>query len=74
MAEYQQRTDLSLPERVALGEGQIVLGPSQYVSRLQNSLIVAVGSTFAAVVLGLLAAYAFSRFRIRGQAGADIAS
>lgn len=68
MAEYQQRTDLSLPDQVALGEGQVVIGPSQYVSRLQNSLIIAAGSTIAAVVLGMLAAYAFSRFRIRGQA------
>ncbi len=68
MAEYQQRTDLSLPDQVALGEGQVIIGPSQYVDRLKNSLIVAAGSTFAAVALGLLAAYAFSRFRIRGQA------
>ena len=68
MAEYQQRTDLALPDQVALGEGQVVIGPSQYVSRLENSLIIATGSTIAAVVLGMLAAYAFSRFRIRGQA------
>ena len=68
MAEYEARTDLTLPERVALGEGQMVIGPSQYVSRLRNSLIIATGSTVAAVVLGVLAAYAFSRFRIRGQA------
>src|SRR5215212_1694455 len=26
MAEYEQRTDLSLPDRVALGEGQITTG------------------------------------------------
>ena len=68
MAAYEARTDLTLPERVALGEGQMVIGPSQYVSRLRNSLIIATGSTVAAVVLGVLAAYAFSRFRIRGQA------
>src|SRR5262245_49744955 len=68
MAEYEQRTDLSWAERVALGEGQSVIGPSQYVSRLQNSVIIAAGSTIAAVGLGMLAAYAFSRFRIRGQA------
>jgi multiple sugar transport system permease protein len=68
MAQLEQRTDLTLPERVALGQGQMVIGPSQYVGRLRNSLIIAAGSTVAAVMLGVLSAYAFSRFRVRGQA------
>jgi multiple sugar transport system permease protein len=68
MAEYQARTDLNWWDQVALDAGQITIGPSQYAGRLLNSVIVATGSTLAAVVLGTLAAYAFSRFRVRGQA------
>jgi multiple sugar transport system permease protein len=69
MAEYEQRIDqLNWWDRVALGEGQITIGPSQYTGRLLNSVIIAAGSTVAAVALGTLAAYAFSRFRVRGQA------
>jgi multiple sugar transport system permease protein len=68
MADYQARTDLNWWDRVALDAGQITIGPSQYAGRLLNSVIVATGSTVAAVVLGTLAAYAFSRFRVRGQA------
>ncbi|MBK9714573.1 MAG: carbohydrate ABC transporter permease [Kouleothrix sp.] len=68
MAALEQRTDLTMPERVALGEGQSIIGPSQYVGRLVNSVIIAAGSTALAIVLGVLAAYAFSRFKVRGQA------
>lgn len=68
MEEYQKRTDLALYDRVALNEGQITTGLSQYSTRLLNSIIIASGSTVAAIGLGVLAAYAFSRFRIRGQA------
>lgn len=42
----------------------VIAGPSNYVPRFWNSLIIASGSTFFAVALGVLAAYAFSRFRI----------
>jgi len=42
----------------------VIAGPSNYVPRFWNSLIIAFGSTFCAVSLGVLAAYAFSRFRI----------
>jgi multiple sugar transport system permease protein len=69
MGEYEARIDqLNWWDQVALGEGQITIGPSQYGGRLLNSVIVAAGSTLAAVLLGTLAAYAFSRFKIRGQA------
>jgi multiple sugar transport system permease protein len=68
MAAYQSRTDLNWWDQVALSQGQITIGPSQYAGRLLNSVIIATGSTLAAVVLGTLAAYAFSRFRVRGQA------
>src|ERR1700741_1347235 len=42
----------------------VIAGPSKVVARFVNSLIIGFGSTFLAVFLGTLAAYAFSRFRI----------
>ena len=42
----------------------VVAGPSKVVPRFINSLVIGFGSTFLAVLLGALAAYAFSRFRI----------
>ena len=42
----------------------VIAGPSNYVPRFINSLIIAFGSTFLAVSLGVLSAYAFSRFKI----------
>lgn len=65
--KMHQRDDLSWAERSALEHGQKILGPSPYVDRLKNSVIITAGSTLAAVVLGTLAAYAFSRFRVRGE-------
>jgi multiple sugar transport system permease protein len=59
-----QLDQLSWPERVAFKSGLKIIGPSQYVARLKNSLIIAGGSTIAALVLGVLAAYAFSRFPV----------
>jgi multiple sugar transport system permease protein len=43
----------------------VIAGPSKVVPRFANSLIIAFGSTFLPVLLGTLAAYAFSRFRCR---------
>lgn len=65
--EYLQREDLSWAERIAAERGQEITGPSDYVFRLRNSMIIAGVSTIASVVLGLLAAYAFSRFDIAGK-------
>jgi len=59
--------DLGLFERIALENGQRVTGPSDFVSRLRNSIIISFGATFASVTLGLFAAYAFSRFDIPGK-------
>jgi multiple sugar transport system permease protein len=64
----QRRTDLKWYERIALNQGQEIMGLSEYVHRLRNSLIIATGSTVAAVLLGLLSGYAFSRFNIPGKA------
>jgi multiple sugar transport system permease protein len=68
--EYQEAAEageLSLFERIALRNGQEITGPSNYVFRLRNSLIIAGLSTIASVVLGLFAAYAFSRFDVPGK-------
>jgi multiple sugar transport system permease protein len=67
LAEYQDRTDLSFIERQALVRGMKILGPSKYVGRLGNSLIIAFTSTALAIFLGVLAAYAFSRWEIPGE-------
>ncbi|MGF1608401.1 MAG: carbohydrate ABC transporter permease, partial [Kiloniellales bacterium] len=42
----------------------VITGPSRFVDRYTNSLIIGFGSTFLSVFLGTLAAYAFSRFRV----------
>ncbi|HVY98475.1 MAG TPA: carbohydrate ABC transporter permease [Dongiaceae bacterium] len=51
-------------EEIARSESMVVAGPSKFLPRFMNSLIIAFGSTFCAVALGTLAAYAFSRFRV----------
>jgi multiple sugar transport system permease protein len=65
MERYKQRTDLNWMDRIALERGLAIIGPSKYRERLLNSMIIAFASTAASVVLGVLAAYAFSRFRVR---------
>jgi multiple sugar transport system permease protein len=65
-AEKNQE-NLGLFERIALDNGQVVNGPSDFVMRLRNSLIIAGGSTIFSVILGVFAAYAFSRFNIPGK-------
>jgi multiple sugar transport system permease protein len=42
----------------------VIAGPSKFGERFLNSLIIGFGSTFLAVFLGTLSAYAFSRFRV----------
>ncbi len=65
--KIQQDPNLSWIDRIALERGQVINGPSQYVQRLTNSVIIASVSTILSVTLGLLAAYAFSRFRVPGE-------
>jgi len=67
LARQQQRDDLNFWERQALARGMRILGPSKFVGQLRNSLIIAVSSTLLAVTLGLLSAYAFSRYNIPGK-------
>lgn len=67
IAEYRQREDLNWADEVMLERGQAIIGQSDYVKRLRNSVIIATASTITSVGMGLLAAYAFSRFKIPGE-------
>lgn len=67
LEEARNRTDLSIADQAALAQGQQITGPSQYVNRLLNSVIIAGVSTILSVFFGLLSAYAFSRFNIPGE-------
>jgi multiple sugar transport system permease protein len=51
-------------DRLARERNMVIAGPSKFVPRYVNSLIIGFGSTFLAVFLGTLAAYAFSRFKV----------
>jgi multiple sugar transport system permease protein len=59
--------DMNYWQKLALSVGQKVNGPSDYVGRLKNSVIIAGTSTILSVILGLFAAYAFSRFKVAGK-------
>jgi len=50
--------------KVARERGMVIAGPSKTPGRLMNSLVIGFGSTFLAVFLGTLAAYALSRFKV----------
>lgn len=62
MAKLPPATDLC--DRVSRERNMVVAGPSNYIPRYVNSLVIAFGSTALSVVLGTLAAYAFSRFKV----------
>ncbi|UCH27031.1 MAG: carbohydrate ABC transporter permease [Trueperaceae bacterium] len=64
---YKQRIDLSFADRLALKRGQAIIGQSDFPKFLRNSLIISTVSTFFSVFFGVLAAYAFSRFKVRGE-------
>jgi multiple sugar transport system permease protein len=51
-------------ETIARSRNMVVVGPSNYIPRFINSLVIAFGSTFLSVALGTMAAYGFSRFRV----------
>ena len=51
-------------DKLVRSQGMVIAGPSKFGQRYVNSLIIGFGSTFLAVFLGVLAAYAFSRFRV----------
>ena len=51
-------------DKLVRERNMVIAGPSKVVPRFMNSLIIGFGSTFLAVFLGTLAAYAFSRFKV----------
>ena len=55
-------------ESMVREQQMILAGPSRFSDRYLNSLMIGFGSTLLSIVLGTLAAYAFSRFRVPGKA------
>jgi multiple sugar transport system permease protein len=51
-------------DEVSRRRDMVIAGPSNFVPRFANSIIIAFGSTFLAVALGTLSAYGFSRFKV----------
>ncbi|MBW4706860.1 carbohydrate ABC transporter permease [Roseobacter sp. YSTF-M11] len=51
-------------EEIVRERDMVIAGPSKFGERFLNSVIIGFGSTFLSIVLGTLAAYAFSRFKI----------
>jgi multiple sugar transport system permease protein len=51
-------------EPIVRQRNMVVVGPSNYAPRFFNSLVIAFGSTALSVLLGTMAAYAFSRFKV----------
>ena len=51
-------------ERLVRSRNMVIAGPSKVVPRFINSMVIGFGSTFLAISLGTIAAYAFSRFRV----------
>ena len=51
-------------DKVVREDGMVIAGPSRFGERFLNSVIIGFGSTFLSIVLGTLAAYAFSRFKV----------
>jgi multiple sugar transport system permease protein len=54
-------------EKIVRDQQMILAGPSRFKDRYLNSLLIGFGSTMLSIVLGTLAAYAFSRFRVPGK-------
>jgi len=51
-------------DELVRSRNMVITGPSRFIDRYWNSIIIGFGSTFLAVFFGTLAAYGFSRFRI----------
>ena len=51
-------------EEIARERGTVITGPSRYGERFLNSVIIGFGSTALCMILGTMAAYAFSRFKV----------
>ena len=51
-------------EDLVRSRNMVISGPSRFAGRYFNSIIIGFGSTFLAVFLGTITAYAFSRFKV----------
>ena len=51
-------------DELVRSRNMVIAGPSKFGQRFLNSVIIGFGSTFLSVLLGTLAAYGFSRFRV----------
>lgn len=51
-------------EELVRARNMVITGPSRFADRYVNSLVIGFGATFLTVILGVMAAYAFSRFRV----------
>lgn len=51
-------------QEIVRRRNMVITGPSRFADRYWNSIVIGFGSTFLAVLLGTLAAYGFSRFRV----------
>jgi multiple sugar transport system permease protein len=59
-----------IPRTVTLEHYQQVFGPSsQFLVQFENSVVVALATTFVAIILGALAGYALTRLSFFGRAG-----
>lgn len=54
-------------DKQARSRNMVITGPSKFGQRYVNSLVIGFGSTFLAVFIGTLTAYAFSRFKVPGK-------
>ena len=54
-------------DSLARKNSMVVVSRSNYLPRFLNSLLIAGGSTLLSVGLGVMAAYAFSRFKVPGK-------
>ena len=73
LRELAKEGDLSVFDQIALDNTQEILGPSDYVFRLRNSLIIAGVSTITSVVLGLFAASVLLSIRFHRRSRKHIA-
>lgn len=51
-------------DELVRSRNMVITGPSRFAGRYWNSIIIGFGSTFLAVFLGTITAYAFSRFKV----------
>lgn len=51
-------------EKIVRSRNMVITGPSRFMDRYINSILIGFGSMFLSIILGTLAAYAFSRFKV----------